>query len=96
MSDNACILVSDPIEDVYENLEALFAKPVDKDLEQPSISSVGPLKHVEGTRIGTQSFNIKNTRIVRKLEPQAPKIDGIGIEKGRFLGIGCLVIGRLR
>ena len=96
LSDNACILVSDPTEDVYENLEALFAEPVDEDLEQPSISSVGPFKHAEGTRIDTRSLNIKSIRTVRKLEPQAPKKDGIGIEKGRYLGLGCLEIGRPR
>ena len=96
LSDNPCILVSDPTEDVYEKLEALFAEPVDEDLEQPSVMSVGPFKHAEGTRIGTQSLNIKSTRTVRKLEPQAPKKDGIGIEKGRCLGLDCLVIERLR
>lgn len=32
LSDNVCLLVSDLIEDFYKNLEALFAKHVDKDL----------------------------------------------------------------
>lgn len=35
-SDDACILVSDPTEDLHEKLEALFAdsKPVNEDLVQ--------------------------------------------------------------
>ena len=52
-------------EDVYENLEALFAEPVGEDLEQPSISSVGPFKNAEGTKIDTRSLNIKSIRTVR-------------------------------
>ena len=96
LSNNICILVSDSTEDVDENLEALFAESVDEDLEQPSISSVGPFKHAEDIRIDTRSLSIKSKRTVRNLEPQAPKKDGIGIEKGRYLGLSCLEIGRLR
>ena len=93
-SDDACILVSDPTEDFYENLEALFAEPVDKDLVQLRVSSVEPFEHVEGTRTGTRSLYIKSKKTMQRLGVQAPKKDGIGTEKGRYLGPGCLVIWR--
>lgn len=64
MSNNAYILVFHSIENVYKNLEILFAKSIDKDLEQPSVCYVGPLKHIKGIKIGIQSFNIKNIKTV--------------------------------
>ena len=68
-------MVSDPTEDFYDNLEALFAdcKPVDGDLVQLRVSSVEPFKHVEGTRIGTRSLDIKSKKTVKRLESQAPQ-----------------------
>lgn len=97
LSDNSCILVSDPNEDVYENLEALFAESVGENLEQPSVSSVGPFNHVEGTRTGTRSLDIKSKKTVQRLELQVPKKDDISTEKRRYLGPGCcLVIERPR
>lgn len=62
---------------------------MDKDLEQPrasSVSTIEPLKHVEGTRNGTRRLNIKGKRILQRLEPRAPKEDGIGIAEGRYPG----------
>ena len=93
--DNDCVLVSNPNKDFYENLEALFADPVDEDLVQLRVSSVELFEHVEGTRIGTRSLDIKSKKTVQRLELQAPKKDGVGTEKGRYPGLGGLVIGRL-
>ena len=54
------------------------------------------LEHVKSTRVGTRSLNIKSKKTVQRLELQTPKKDGICIEKRRYLGPGCLVVGRLR
>lgn len=82
--DDDCVLVPDPADDFYENLGALFVdyKPVDEDLVQlhvSRISAIEPLKHVEGIRIGTRRLNIKSKKTVQRLDPQAPKKNGIGI-----------------
>ena len=87
-------MVSNPNEDFYDDLKALSSEPVGEDLEQLRVSSVELFEHVEGTRIGTRSLDIKSKKTVQRLEPQAPKKDGIGIEKGRYPGPGCLVIDR--
>ena len=63
---------------------------------QLRVSSVEPFEHVEGTRIGTQSLDINSEKTVQRSELQAPKKDGIGTEKGRYPGPGCMVIGRPR
>lgn len=91
-SDNTCILVSDPTEDVYEDLEVLFAdcEPMDEDLVQPRISTVEPFKHVEGTR----KLDIKCKKSVHGLEPQTLKNIHIVTEEKRHPGPDCLVIER--
>ena len=94
--DNNCVLVPNSDEDFYDDLEALSAEPLDEDLEQLRVNSVEPFEHVESTRISTQSLNIKSKKTVERLEPQAPKKDGIFTENGRSPGLDCLVIGRPR
>ncbi len=93
-SDDAYIFVSGPTEDFYENLEVLFAKLMDEDLEQVGVSSVEPLKQVEGTRIGIQRLNIKRKKTVHGLIPQTLKKDTIGTKERRYPGPGGLMIGR--
>ncbi len=65
-SDGACILVSDPTEDFYENLETLFADftPVDEYLVQIRFSFVESFKHVEGTGAGKRRLDIKSKNTV--------------------------------
>lgn len=96
LSNDASILVSDPIEDFYENMEALFAKSVDEDedLAQLRVGFLEPCEHVEDTRIGTQGLYIKSKMMIQRLKLQAPKKNGIGIRKWRYPGPGGLVIGR--
>ena len=91
---NDGFFVLDPKEDFYDDLKALFAEPVDGELEQPSISSVGPFKNIEGKKIGTRSLHIKSKKTVQRLELQVPKKDGICTGKRRYLGPGCLVTER--
>ena len=97
-SNNASILVSDPTEDFYENMEAMFAEPVDKDedLVQLRVGSPEPFEHIEGTRIGTQGLDIKSKNIMQRLELQAPKKDGKGTGKGRYPRPSCIVLERPR
>lgn len=98
LSEDASILISDPTEDLYENIEAFFAEPVDeyKDLVHHFVGFREPLEHVKDTRVGTQSLDINNKKTLERLEPQAPQKDGIGIGKGRYPGLGYLEIGRSR
>lgn len=94
LGDRDCVLFSKPTEDFYEDLEALYAEAMDEDLLQLHVRSVVPFQHVEGSRIGTQSLDIKSKETVQILKPQAPKKNGIGTEKKRYPGPGGLVIGR--
>lgn len=95
--DGACILVSDPTEDFYENLETLFADctPLDEYLVQLRFSFVESFKHAESTGVGKRRLDIKSKNMVQRLESQAPKRDGIGAEKGGYPEPGGLVIERL-
>lgn len=96
LSNDASILVSDPIEDFYENTEALFAKSVDEDedLAQLRVGFLEPYEYIEGTKIGIQGLHIKSKMMIQRLKLQAPKKNGIGIRKWRYPGPGGLVIGR--
>lgn len=68
LGDNDCVLVMNPNEDFYDDFKALFAEPVDKDLVHRHVGFCEPLEHVEGTRVGTQSFDIKSKKIVQRSE----------------------------
>ncbi len=68
LSNDACILISGPTEDFYENLEALFAKPVDEGLVQLRARFFELFAHVEGTIIGTPSLDIKSKNTMQRLE----------------------------
>ena len=94
LGDNDGVFVLDPKEDYYDDFEALFAEPADEDLKQPSVSYVGPFKHVEDKRIGTRSLDIKSKKTMQRLELQVSKKEGIYTKKRRYLGPGCLVIER--
>lgn len=95
LGNNDGVFVLDPKENYYDNFEALFAKPADEDLNQPSVSYFGPFKYVEDKKIGIRSLDIKSKKTVQRLELQVPKKDGICTERRRHLGpAGCLVIGR--
>lgn len=85
LSDNVCILVSDLNQNVYENPETLFAKPVNKNLQQLSItSSIEPFKYAEGIRrISTQSLYMSKKQ-AQRFVPHALKKPS------------CLVVGQLR
>lgn len=88
----------DPNEDFYDEFKALFSEPVDeyKDLVHHRVGPSELLEHVKSTRIGTRSLDIKSKKTVQRLELQTPKKNGICIEKRRYLGLGYLVVGRLR
>ena len=94
-SNSDYVLVSDPAEDFYENLGALFSncEPVNEDskrLRVNSVSAVEPFKHVEGTR----RLDAKSKKTLQRLEPWTHKEDDIGIAEGRYPGPGGLVIKR--
>ena len=71
--EDDCVLVSEPTDDFYKNLGALFAdcKPVEEDVVQlhvSSVSTIEPLKHVKGIRIGTRRLKIRSKKTVQRLE----------------------------
>lgn len=64
LDDNDGIFVLDLKEDYYNNFQALFAKYIDEDWKQLSISYIGHFKHVEDKRIDIQSLDIKNKKTI--------------------------------
>lgn len=84
--------------DFYDDFKALFSEPVDK-YKNLVYHRIGPsklLERVKSIRIDTQSLDIKSKKTVQELKLQTPKKDVIFIEKRRYLGPGCLLVGRLK
>lgn len=88
----------DPNKDFYNKFKALFAKPVDNynDLIDHCVGLHELFGCIESIRIATQSLDIKSKKTVQRLKLQTFNKDGICIEKRRYLGLDCLVVGRLR
>lgn len=84
-------------------LDASFVDcgPIDEELVQLRVSSVGIVESFRHTaagtpqaQIGTRRLDIKNTNTVRRLEPWAFKEAGISIAEGGFLRPVGLVVRR--
>ncbi|MCJ1348040.1 hypothetical protein MMC31_006271 [Peltigera leucophlebia] len=104
-SDNDSFLVSDPTDDFYENLGALFAdcKPVDEDLEQLRVSSVSIVEPVEDAAAAKTDPNRPNTKtrkavrefcILRETEVESMKKTVLGREQERFPGVDGTAVRR--
>ncbi|MCJ1349385.1 hypothetical protein MMC31_007625 [Peltigera leucophlebia] len=104
-SDNDRFLVSDPTDDFYASLGALFAdcKPVDEDLEQIRVSSVSIVEPVEDAAAAKTDPNRPNTKtrkavrefcILLETEFESMKKTVMGREQERFPGVDGTAVRR--
>ncbi|MCJ1344896.1 hypothetical protein MMC31_003101 [Peltigera leucophlebia] len=101
LDENDCFLVSDPTEDFYGDLGALFCEPVDEEVMLPHVDSVDPVKPFEHTIVSGKithrpDTNIRATAFSKLLGTETGALKGfaMGAEDGRFSGDDILVVRR--